>query len=128
MLLTSTTVLAAEDAVLARMMALNTEDALFVRLEALSGPNAIACGAVKLGENDAAAIECARKALAEGRPFWVAAQLQSTESISWRGVALEPGKTGWLVTYERRKSWEASLDEHICHKPQFAPGQMRCVP
>jgi hypothetical protein len=119
---------AAEDSALARMMALNTEDALFSRLKALSGPKATACGTVKLREDDFPAFECARKALKDGRPFWVAIEVHGNDPTLWKGVAVEPDKTAWLVSYERRKSWEASLDQKLCHSPQFSPGQMTCAP
>src|SRR5437868_6229864 len=81
--------------------AVANETMLFDALKDSSGPDALACGTVKLNEDASEAAECARAALAAKKPFWFAAEVQGTDSHLWRGVALEPKKNNvWLVSYD----------------------------
>ena len=101
------------------------EDRLFDRLQELAGKGAAACGTVKLKEDPSAAFSCAKSAMAAGQPFWVAAQVEGTDSLLWRGVALEPDKTVWLLSYDSDvhgggSYGRESLDQGFCRDVQFS--------
>ena len=57
------------------------------RLAEAAGPGAQDCGLVPLAAGRAAAINCARTALAEGRPFFVAFQVMGIDSTIYEGLA-----------------------------------------
>lgn len=113
-----------------------TEIDLFDRLKALAGPNAVGCGTVKLRESTSAAFDCARAAQKEGKPFWVAAQMLGTDSALWRGVALQPNRTTWLLAYDSDVHGgggygKESIDQGICDAVQFSSEseeRIRCQP
>jgi len=123
--------------VLSSSLGIANEATLVDALKESSGANALACGAVKLGEDATAAVECARTALAEKKPFWFAAQIQGTDSSVWRGVALEPGKNNvWVVSYDSDVhggggTGAESLQYGLCPWVTFSsssPEHIRCTP
>jgi len=101
------------------------EDRLFDRLRELAGKGAAACGTVELRDDPTAAFSCARSAMAAGQPFWVAAQIEGIDSLLWRGVALEPDKTVWLLSYDSDVHGGGgyggeSLHQGFCRDVQFS--------
>ena len=122
---------------LSSSFAVADESTLVKALKESSGAGALACGTVKLGEDAAAAVECARTALAAKKPFWFAAQIQGTDSSLWRGVALEPGKNNvWVLSYDSDihgggGTGKESVDYGLCPWVKFSsssPDHIQCTP
>ena len=102
-----------------------SEDFFFSQLSELAGPNAIACGTVKLREDPSSIFACATDAKAAGTSFWVAAEVQGTDSLLWRGVALAPDKLVWLLSYDSDVHGgggygKESLNYGFCREVQFS--------
>ena len=63
------------------------------RLAETAGPGARDCGSVPLSRDRAAAVSCARTALAAGQPFFVAFQVMGIDSTIYEGLPTEgPGR------------------------------------
>ena len=101
------------------------EDFFFSQLSELAGPSAKACGTVKLREDPSSIFACATHAMAAGTSFWVAAEVQGTDSHLWRGVALAPDKKVWLLSYDSDVQGgggdgKESLNYGFCREVQFS--------
>jgi hypothetical protein len=104
-----------------------TEKPFFDRLSELSGKNSTACGAIHLGENPSAALECARNHMAQGKPFWVAARIEGVDSFLWLGAAREPNGDSWLIDFDSdihggggSSNATPSLELVLCHELRFS--------
>lgn len=70
------------------------------RLLDVAGREPVSCGEVPLGDKRTEAIACAREASRSGKAFWVAFQLQSTDSYLWEGAAGDGRGGYWRIFYD----------------------------
>jgi hypothetical protein len=95
------------------------------RLRALAGDQAKDCGSVTLEQNPAAAIECAREAVAAHAPFRVALAIQGIDSAITQGLAASAQGGAVEIVYDSDTSGGSSLfarpslTEHRCTRLDF---------
>ena len=116
---------------------------LYTRLQKLSGANAINCGAVDLKQPSDQATDCAQKAFAANKPFYVSYFVQGKDSqvasaLAYNGSklsALEFDSMGW-DSVGLKKGDHLTDDGHIMIEPCPRPyaihkeqsGRLTCLP
>ena len=92
----------------------------------LTGSDGTVCGNVRLRASPDEAFSCADKQLHENSPFWVAVQLQGTDSYLW--VALARSKRGDLMilhydsNVHGQREIKPSIKRSSCNAPTFRQG------
>ena len=73
-------------------------------LQNLAGPKAKGCGAFSLQNATESGLACSIQALSEGKSFWLAIQLQGTDSDVWTGLAKDEKGNSFNVNFNSDKS------------------------
>ena len=66
----------------------------------LTGPDALRCGLVPLGQDPSHAWECAQAADSSNKPHWFAMQRQGIDSEIWVASLLTPSGQRFILTYD----------------------------
>lgn len=94
-------------------------------LASLAGAAAIDCGAIPLSGDRAAAIACARRAVAAGNGYRLAMQMHGTDSYTWQGAARDARGRMWVVFYDADTSAgpgaSPGLGQLLCRDITFDP-------
>ena len=106
------------------------------KMQELVGPTAVNCGLLERGGNLHSAWKCAQDADREGRPFWLAAEGQRTDSAVWHIVARRPDGKRYVVFYTSNNYGQPEFDPYFgvtdCTEPfqLFKDSQfmLRCGP
>ena len=94
-------------------------------LRNLGGSNAQECGAIALHDSAENSLNCGASALGSGKPFWLALQVQDTDSEVWTGLVQNREQTTFSVAFNSDKSrggWPAanpSLVVAECYCPEI---------
>jgi len=102
----------------------------FAHMRHLAGANATACGQVAIGTDPRAAMACARQAMQEGRPFWVAKE-HLREGLWWYGLVRTAQGRVYFVAYDHngggRVDRHPALFTSRCRDPQLAVEGWTCA-
>ena len=81
--------------------ALDSAPAAFLnKLRSFAGANARDCGFVRLVDDHAAAVACARDATSAGKAYALAIQFQGVDSLVWQGAARDEHGKLWVLYYD----------------------------
>ena len=101
------------------------------RLSALAGAAAVDCGTLALRDDRKAAIACATRNDVSAKPFRLAVQLPSADSVSWQGAARDANGKLWALFYEADPSGaNPTFSSVLCLSLKFDPGDdpIECRP